>query len=77
MSPAAVTTALVFLRNELITPSPRPPQPRIPMRTAELAWVPKTRLGFRIVRVAAAAAVPTNSRRPTPVSLGSLMDCLL
>ena len=43
------------------------------MRTAELAWVPKTTLGFRIVMVAAAAAAPTNSRRPTPVSLGSLM----
>jgi hypothetical protein len=41
---------------------------------AELAWVPKTTLGFRMVMAAAAAVTPTNSRRPTPVSFESLIE---
>ncbi len=66
----AVTIAPVFCRNDSVTAVPRPPQPSTPRRTAELACVPKTVLGFRMVKPAvAAAATPTNSRRPTLVSL--------
>ena len=72
-SPMAVTTAPVFSRNELVTPRPRPPQPSTPRRTAEFAWLPNTTLGFSMVMVAAAAALPTNCRRLTRVSLDSLM----
>ncbi len=75
MSPMAVTIAPVFCRNDSVTAVPRPPQPSTPRRTAELACVPKTVLGFRMVKPAvAAAAMPTNSRRPTLVFFESSMS---
>src|SRR5512135_2513196 len=74
MSPIAVSTAGVFSRKEPITLRPRPPQPRSPSRTAELACVPNTTLGFRIVTPAATAAAPRNSRRSAVLVLGSVIE---
>src|SRR6266850_15760 len=80
MSPMAVTTAPVCSRKEEVTFSPRPPQPRSPRRTAELAIAPRTSCGLRII-TPAPAAVPRNWRRPIlpPKSslIASISFCLL
>ena len=72
MSPMAVTTAPVCSRKDDVTPLPRPPQPSSPRRTAELASVPHTNSGLMIMALAVAAA-PMNSRRPTLLSVTSLI----
>ena len=47
----------VFFDIEEITPVPLPPHPIIPMRIAELAFVPKAVPGFKIVKAETAVAL--------------------
>src|SRR5258708_38633371 len=69
MSARAITRASVFFRIVSTWLPPRPPQPSSPTRTAELACMPRTSWGFRIVN---AAAAPRNPRRPIVSSLITL-----
>src|SRR4029078_2663729 len=53
------------------TALPRPPQPTIPSRSAEFAWLPRTDSDFTISSPApATAAILTNSRRPASLLFG-------
>jgi hypothetical protein len=57
---------LVLSTNPVPTAEPRPPQPKIPRRTAEFAAEPRTAPGFTIITPAAvAAAAPRNLLRLT------------
>src|SRR3984893_949831 len=63
MSASTVTRASVFFRIVSRCVVPRPPQPNNPTRTAELACMPRTSCGFRMVNAAAPVAV-RKLRRP-------------
>ena len=57
-------------RSRCRPPCPRPPTPRMPSRTAELAWLPRTDCGLTMVKPAVVAAVALrNSRRPNRTCL--------
>jgi hypothetical protein len=51
----AIILALVLLTISVITAVPRFPHPIIPTRTAEFALVPKTVVGFKMVKAEIAA----------------------
>ena len=64
-SASAVTRTPALVTKPLPTSVPRPPTPRMPSRTAELAWLPRTDCGLTMVKPAVVAAVALrNSRRP-------------
>ena len=65
-SPSAVTTAPVFSRNEPVDVAAAAAAAEQAEPHGGVGLGAKTILGFRIVMPAAAAAAPTNSRRPTP-----------
>src|ERR1035438_9511201 len=64
MSAGAVIRASVFFRSVSRCVVPRPPQPSNPTRTAELACMPRTTCGFRMVNAAAPVAAVRKLRRP-------------
>jgi hypothetical protein len=70
-------TVPVFFNIEEITAVPLPPHPIIPIRMAELAFVPKAIPGFRMVKAETAVALFRKDLRSIFFIISYLLGCFV